>query len=117
MTPEERAIQRKRYEDEVRERLKNEKREYDLKEFEKRVKEMEDQAKKQQKEGKCEIISYSQYEVNAGKGTVKLTGDYYLTGTLRHNQETCANIVIQNNDREPKTITERNIIATTSRKM
>jgi hypothetical protein len=92
MTPEQKAREKKRYEDEVRERLKKENREYDPKEYEKRVKEIEDQAKKQREEGKCEIISYSQ-------------------------QNTCVDLVIRNNDREPKTITERNIIATTSKKI
>lgn len=115
MTPDEKIRTKQKYEEEIRERLKREKGEYDAKELEKRVKEIME--KSQTQKGECEIISYSQYEVNAGKGTVKLTGDYYLTGTLRHNQETCANIVIQNNDREPKTITERNTIATTSRKI
>ena len=47
MTPEERVRARKRYEEEVRERLKREKKEYDAKELEKRVKEIVDQAQRQ----------------------------------------------------------------------
>jgi len=113
MSPEERARAKKQYEEEVKEKLKKEGKEYDAKGLEKRVKEIMEQSQKQK--GECEIISYSQYEVNSGKGTVNLTGDYYLTGTLRYNQETCVHIVIRNNDRELKTITQRNIVATTSR--
>lgn len=47
MTPEERVRARKRYEEEVRERLKREKKEYDVKELERRVKEIVDQAQRQ----------------------------------------------------------------------
>jgi hypothetical protein len=68
MTPEERTIQRKRYEDEVRERLKKEKQGYDAKELERRVKELVDKAQKQK--GECKIISYSQYDVNLGGGSL-----------------------------------------------
>lgn len=76
--------------------------------------------KTQRSRGKCEIISYSQYDVNLGggfiSGQVNSRGFYdgYVSGGRR---ETCVDIVIQNNDRETKTITEQNIVATTSRKI
>jgi hypothetical protein len=66
--------------------------------------------KTQRSRGKCEIISYSQYDVSGGSG--------FISGNVwRERKETCLNIVIQNNDRETKTITEQNIVATTSRKV
>lgn len=110
MTPEERGRARRQHEEEVRERLKREKKEYDTKELEK-VKEIVDQTQKQK--GECEIISYSQYDINMGGGIVVGEG-MPLAGERK---ETCVNIVIRNNDRDPKTITERNIVATTSRKI
>ena len=115
MTPEQKIRERKRYEDEVRERLKKEKREYDLKEFEKRVKEMEDQAKKQREEqraeGKCEIISYSQYDV-----VVDVSGDIRDgDGEVRSRKSTCVDLVIQNNTPQAKKITAQNLVAKSSK--
>ncbi len=116
MTPEDRARARKQYEEEVRERLKREKKEYDAKELEKRVKEVVDKAQKER--GECEIISYSQYDVNLGGGFISGHADQWghVSGAVvGERKETCVDLVIRNNDREPKTITERNILATTSR--
>ena len=115
MTPEEKIRAKQKYEEEIRERLKREKGEYDAKEPERRVKELVDKAQKQK--GECKIISYSQYDVSLGGGD--LSGDVdsggRLTGHITGGQKnTCVDLVIQNNDREPKTITEQNIIATTS---
>ena len=107
MTPEEAMRAKQKYEEEVRERLKREKGEYDAKELEKRVKEIME--KTQKPRGKCEIISYSQYDVikdiHGGGGVVSAS------------KSTCVDLVIRNNDRETKTITERNIVATTSREV
>jgi len=116
MTPEERARARKQYEEEVRERLKREKKGYDAKELEKRVKEVVDKAQKER--GECEIISYSAYDVNMGGGFISGHSDRWgnVSGAVvGERKETCVDLVIRNNDREPKTITERNILATTSR--
>lgn len=116
MTPEERARARKQYEEEVRERLRREKKEYDAKELEIRVKEIVDKAQKER--GECEIISYSQYDVNLGGGFISGHSDRWghVSGAVvGERKETCVDLVIRNNDREPKTITERNILATTSR--
>jgi len=110
MSPEEKARAKKQYEEEVRERLKREKKEYDTKELEKKVKEIVDQTQK--KKGECEIISYSQYEVSSGKGTVYLPGPY---GSISLSKSTCVDLVIKNNTPEAKTITERNLVATSSK--
>jgi len=122
MTPEEKIRAKQKYEEEIRERLKREKGEYDLKEFEKRVKEMEDQAKKKREEGRCEIISYSQYDVitdvhgSGGGGFVSPGG--FITGggvDVWSHKSTCVDLVIKNNAPEAKTITERNLVATSSK--
>ncbi len=110
MSPEERARAKKQYEEEVKEKLKKEGKEYDAKEFERKVKELEERQKREKVEGKCEIVSYSQYDVNLGGGIVVGEG-MPLAGERK---ETCVGIVIRNNDREPKTITQGNIVATTS---
>lgn len=119
MTPEEKIRAKKRHEEEVRERQKRENKGYNAKEFEKKVKEMEDQAKKKRQEGKCEIISYSQYDVNSGDGYI--SGDVSRSGSLSgyiyQQKNTCVDLVIQNNDRESKTITDKNFIATTSKRI
>ena len=70
MSPEERA-RAKKQEEEVREKLKKEGKEYDAKEFERKVKELEERQKREKVEGKCEIVSYSQYDVNLGGGFVR----------------------------------------------
>ena len=68
MTPEEKIRAKRKYEEEIRERLKREKGDYDAKELERRVKELVDKAQKQK--GECKIISYSQYDVNLGGGSL-----------------------------------------------
>ncbi|MFB3886315.1 MAG: DUF4124 domain-containing protein [Thermodesulfobacteriota bacterium] len=116
MTPEERAKARAKEEQEVKERLLREKKDYDAKELERRVKELVDKAQKQR--GECKIVSYSQYDVNLGGGYVTGNVDHSgnVSGIITGEQKnTCVDLVIQNNDRESKTITEQNIIATTSR--
>ena len=108
MTPEEAMRAKQKYEEEITEQLKREKKEYDAKELEKRVKEIME--KTQKPRGKCEIISYSQFDVvtdvHGGGG-----------GDVSTSKSTCVDLVIRNNDRETKTITERNIVATTSREV
>jgi polyribonucleotide nucleotidyltransferase len=118
MSPEERARAKKQYEEEIREKLKKEGKEYDAKEFERKVKELEERQKRERVEGKCEIVSYSQYDVNLGGGFVSghvSPGGSVHGAVVGERKETCVDLVIRNNDREPKTITERNILATTSR--
>ena len=107
MTPEEKIRAKTKYEEEVRERLKREKKDYDAKELEKRVKEIMEKEQKQRR--RCEIISYSSYDVSHISGHIS-DGE----GSISSSKNTCVDLVIQNNDRVSKTITERNIIATTS---
>lgn len=102
MSPEERARARRQHEQEVRERLMREKKEIGEKELEKRVKEIMEQRK-----GECEIISYSQYDVITD---VRGGGDF-----VSARKSTCVDLIIRNNAREPKMITEQNIIAITSK--
>jgi hypothetical protein len=109
MTPEEKIRARKKHEEEVRERLKRENKEYDAKEFKKRVKEMEDKDRKQiqeQREKGCEIVSYSQYDIVSN-----VSG---ASGYTSSDNNTCVNLVIKNNAPEAKTITARNLVATSS---
>jgi hypothetical protein len=119
MTPEEKIRAKQKYEEEVREQLKREKGEYDAKELEKRVKEIMEKTQKQR--GGCEIVSYSQYGVimdiyGRGGGGYISRGDGHIDEVNIHAiKNTCVDLVIKNNDREPKTITEQNIIATTSK--
>jgi len=111
MSPEEKARAKKKYEEEVREKLKKEGKEYDAKEFEKKFKELEERQKREKVEGKCEIISYSQYDVNLGGGYAPEGGGRIYW----EKKATCANITIQNNSSVTQTITDKNILATTSK--
>jgi hypothetical protein len=124
MTREEAMRAKQKYEEEITEQLKREKKEYDAKELEKRVKEIME--KTQKPRGKCEIISYSQYDVikdvhaSGGGGGHVIPGTNIVSGdsvNVWASKSTCVDLVIKNNDREPKTITERNIVATTSREV
>lgn len=56
----------------------------------------------------CEIVSYSQYDIVSD-----VSGDD--KGRIWSSKNTCVDLVIQNNDREAKIITEKNFIAITSR--
>jgi len=107
MTPEEKIRAKQKYEEEVRERLKREKKDYDAKELEKRVKEIMEKEQKQRRG--CEIISYSSYDVVSDvSGSID-----HGEGSISSSKNTCVDLVIQNNDREAKIITEKNIIAIT----
>jgi hypothetical protein len=125
MTTEERVREKKKHEEEVREQLKKKGREYEANEFERRVKELEARAKKQREEGKCEIVSFSQFDRNLGGGHYtgggEVRGIVFPGGMMKGEVEpgsytgdridTCVDIVIQNNSSEAKTIQNRNIIA------
>jgi len=111
MSPEERARAKKQYEEEVKEKLKKEGKEYDAKELERKVKEMEERQKRERVEGKCEIVSYSQYDVNLGGGYAPEGGG----PVYGQKKATCADIIIQNNSSVIQTITDKNILATTSK--
>lgn len=79
--------------------------------------------------GKCEIISYTQFERNLGGGTTIDTGTYtgYNTGgfvsghisgsstKIGEKKETCVDIVIKNSDCKVRIIESRHITATTSK--
>lgn len=114
MTPEERLKAKQQYEEEVKEKLKKEGKEYDAKEFEKRVKEIEDKDRKkiqEQRERGCEIVSYSQYDIVSDVSGSVDHGD----GRISSSKSTCVDLVIKNNTPEAKTITERNLVATSSK--
>ena len=109
MTPEEKIRAKQKYEENVRERLKREKKDYDAKELEKRVKEIMEKEQKQRRG--CEIISYSSYDVVSDvSGSID-----HGEGIISSSKNTCVDLVIQNNDREAKIITEKNFIAITSK--
>ena len=103
MSPEERARAKKQYEEEVKEKLKKEGKEYDAKELERKVKEMEERQKRERVEGKCEIVSYSQYDVNLGGGYAPEGGG----PVYGQKKATCADIIIQNNSSVIQTITDK----------
>jgi len=111
MTPQEKARAKKLHEEEVRERLEKERKEYDAKEEEKRMKEIE----RQKAAGKCEIISYSQFEViwNVRGDPILVMGGSGIGGGVQTDKSTCVNIVIKNNSQEAKIIKDKNIVATT----
>jgi hypothetical protein len=118
MSIEERVRGKKKHEEEVREQLKKDGREHD-------AKELEERAKKQREEGKCEIVSFSQFERNLGgkvigggdvRGHVDSFGSFSGSvdpGVVIERIDTCVDIVIQNNGSEAKTIQSGNIIAVT----
>jgi len=119
MSIEERVGEKEKYEEEVREQLKKEGREHD-------AKELEERAKKQREKGKCEIVSFSQFERNLGGGRVVGGGNFsghvdrdgsfsgsVDPGVVIERIDTCVDIVIQNNGSEAKTIQSGNIIAVT----
>jgi hypothetical protein len=114
MTPEEKIRAKKKQEEEVREQLKRENKEYNAKEFEKRVKEIEDKDRKkiqEQRERGCEIISYSQYDIISDVSGDIIDGE----GRISSRKSTCVDLVIKNNTPEAKTITERNLVAKSSK--
>ena len=111
MSPEERARAKKQYEEEVKEKLKKEGKEYDAKEFEKKFKELEERQKREKVEGKCEIVSYSQYDIVSNVSGSVHDGH----GSISSSKSTCVDLVIKNNTPEAKTITERNLVATSSK--
>ena len=127
MTPEERMKAKKQYEKELQERQQREKKEDEAREQERTLeKERRELIKRiQEAEGKCLIISYSQYEIvsdvsvsGGGVGHV-IPGTDIVAGIqpvdVSASKETCVEIAIQNNSYQSKILRSENILAFTQK--